>query len=436
MQTQIKMHSIPRRQFLKRLGIAFGSSSLAACGGGTTAAVAPESTPKSAAAPPQPPTVPASPPPSSPPPVSQPPAPPPPAPPPPPANTPAWLADKPLNAWLQIPGTVYAGSPAAPTLDPTSEWSDANNRLSFSGMALRNAEIIIAASGGHGDYSGNEVTSIDLSANSPVWVLRKSKSPPTADVAYYADGTPTSRHLYWSSQWSATRNRLMLHYTRVSYGSAVNFAASNGFNLDDNTWDAAGTWSGGYAALCQDSSGNCWAASGYFTLMKWTAATDTWAAASGVFPGAIYPCMSYDSLRDQLFQFSWGNGEGSGIGVTAFKYNAAGTTQTAITLNASAAYSQFQADTPQLAGMDYDPINDRFLFYQAQGIVAAPTTRIYVITPNAGNAWDMSILSVTGVTPPAAAGAGVCSRFAYVPSLKGFVYMARGTTNIHFFRTA
>ena len=335
---------------------------------------------------------------------------------------------------MQIPGTVYAGSPAAPTLDPTNEWSAANNRLAFSGMALRNSEIIVAASGGHSDYSGNEVTAISIDVDAPTWTLLKAGSIPTMDVAYYSDGTPTSRHTYWSPQWSAVRNRVMLHYTRYSYGNAVSFPASNGFSLDANAWDHAGTWSNGYSALCQDSSGNCWASSGYFTLMKWTAATDTWAA-TATFSDAVYPNLAFDSLHNQLFQLSWGNGEGSGSGVTAFTYNASGTIQTAISFNASAAYTRFVADAPLLAAMDYDPDNDRYLFYDGRGSRAG---RIYVITPNSGTTWDMSIMMLGSgsVTPSDVAGAGVLNRFRYVPALKGFVLLARATTNLLFIRTS
>jgi hypothetical protein len=352
-------------------------------------------------------------------------------------QTPAWLAGKPLNTWFEIPNTIHAGSVAAPSDDPKDIYCSSNVRLSFSGMGLRNAEIILAAGGGHGDYSGNEVTSIDLSADAPVWQLRSPATPVglrSPNVAYYSDGKPTARHSYWSLQWSAINNRLMLHYTQFSYGSAVSFPNTNGFNLDNNTWDPENTWPNGVPALCQDNKGNCWASTGYFTLNKWTPATDTWTA-TGTFNDAVYPTLAYDALRDQLFQLSWGDGVCCGIGVNAFKYNASGTTQTAITFNPSAAYTQFQADKPFMAGMSYDPDNDRFLFFDGR-TNATNDSNVYVITPNSGTVWDMGILSVSGLTPPVARGAGVNNRFCYVASLKGFVYMASGTENVYFLRTS
>ena len=346
---------------------------------------------------------------------------------------PSWMAGQPLNAWIAIPGTAAAGSAADPAGSPANQWSDSNLRLAYSGLALRGTELVLAAVGGHSDYSGNEVTSIDISLNAPVWQLRHAKSATaTMDVPYYSDGMPTSRHVYWSSQWNSARNRVMLHNTTFSYGNAVSFPASNGFNLDTNKWDAAGTWSDGYEALCQDSSGNCWASSGYFTLMKWTAATDTWAA-TATFNNPVYPNLSFDSLRNQLFQLSWGDGEGSGAGVTAFTYDVSGTIQTAISFNASAAYTQFVADAPLLAAMDYDRVNDKFYFYAS---TSGATDRIYTITPNAGTVWDMAIVTVTGVIPPLASGAGIMNRLCYVAPLTGFVCMPDGISDIIFIRTA
>jgi hypothetical protein len=96
--------------------------------------------------------------------------------------------------------------------------------------------------------------------------------------------------------------------------------------------------------------------------------------------------------------------------------------------------NQFIADAPTYAAMDYDPINDRFLFYCGQGAGAG---RIYAVKPNAGNVWDISVLQLTGSTrPPATPGAGVHSRFTYVPALRGFILLPLASSNLYFIRTA
>jgi hypothetical protein len=341
---------------------------------------------------------------------------------------PAWRAGAVVDQWFQISGTVHAGSPADPTDDVLDDFCRSNRRLSFSNIAIAGTELVLAACGGHGDYSGNEVTGIDLSADAPAWALRLARTASvTADVAYYGDGRPSARHLYWSAQYSSTRSRLMLHYSRFVYGTAVSFADSNGFNLATNAWDADNTWSDGNSAMCQDNNGDCWGGYGSTSLKKWTASTDTWAT-TGTFGNNISGPMVFDASRSQLFSLSWGDGQGGGSGVNAYKYNAAGTTQTAITFNASSAYTQFQADTPANASLVYEPDLDRFLFWDGL------TGRLYSVAPNSGTTWDMSIVTATGSTPPAAVYS--FGRLAYVPALKGCVAMPAGHRNLYFIRTA
>jgi hypothetical protein len=343
-----------------------------------------------------------------------------------------------VNEWHAIPGTVHAGSPAAPGDDPTDIYADSNSRLAYSGMGLRDNELILAACGGHTDYSGNEVTSIDLAADTPAWRLRSSKSASAnvvPDVAYYRDGKPSSRHTYWSTHYSTTRSRLMLHRSRFVFGSAVSFNASNGFNLTANSWDAAGTWRDGFTSGCRDWFDNVWALTDSSqTLMKWTAASDSWSVA-GDFgtSGPGYP-LAHDNARNQLFALSWGDGEGSGSGLTAAKFTNNGAVRTAVTFNASAALSALRASQPAYAAMDYDPENDRFYFYAG---AAGEEGRIYAIAPNAGSVWDVSILALrTGSPlPPTALESGLCSRFRYVPALRGCVLMVSGTSPLYFIRT-
>jgi len=443
------MQSNSRRLFLRHFTLTCGSLTLAACGGGgggqgndTTqsgSTAGGGSAPVTSAPPPAPAPAPA------PAPVPA-PAPPAPAPAPTPAPAPApvaprtvnpaWLQSAPLNTWIAIPGTIHAGSAAAPADNPLDFYCTSNERLSYSGMGLRDCEIILAASGGHGDYSGNEVTSIDLAQDAPAWQLRSAGSPTrTPDVAYYPDGKPSSRHTYWSTLWSPQHNRLMLHYSRFVYGVGTSFTASNGFNLDTNTWDPQGTWSSGYSAGCADSNGDCYALGiDYFSLKKWTAATDTWSNVATFGDAVNVNPVCFDSSRAHLFALAWGDGQGNASpAINAIRI--VGATKSTITFNPSAALTQFQADRPVYSAMEYDPINDQYLFYQG---AAGSTSRVYVIKPNASTVWDMSILALGAgsVVPDAAVRGGAFSRFKYVAALRGYVLMAAGTSNLYFLRTA
>ena len=359
-----------------------------------------------------------------------------------PGATPAWLAGAALNQLIEIPGTVLAGSPGAPGQDPRDPYAPVNRGIrAYSGMAIREdtSEIIVAASGGHSDSADNGVRSIALNVDAPTWALRKAPSPAeqvVADQPYYADGQPSSRHVYWSINWIPSRNRLMLHSSRFVYGVGVTFRDSNGFDLATNTWDADNTWSDAAPALpvCREvDSSDCWAIGNDGTLYKWTAASDTWTL-KGTFDSSFpfSPPMVHDPARHQLFSLAWGNGQANGSGLVAYVVTNDGATRSPITFNPSAAFTQWQADTPYYAAMEYDPEHGCYLFYSAQ---EGATQRMYVITPNAGTVWDMSLLPLAAgsVTPVQAN--GLMSRMRYVPALKGFVIFSDATTNLYFIRT-
>jgi hypothetical protein len=336
------------------------------------------------------------------------------------------MSGKPLNEWFEIPGTAGAGGAAA---------------TAFSGLAIdeRTSTVVIAAAGGHTDSADNRVVSLQLSVDAPSWVVRKTSSGSFAvNVAYYSDGTPTSRHLYHSSHVVESLDRVFLFGTRAAYGGAYDFPVVDAFNLSTNQWDPAGTWpsipsGGNFGAVKVRATGDVYTT----TLFKWTAQTNTWSQpiVSRTSDAIRWP-IAHDSLRNQLFSLEWGDGQGFGQpSVSATRVPLSGSTQFTVMFNSSPALTQFQADSPTYAGMDYDADNDRFLFYCGQGSGAG---RIYVIKPNGTNVWDMSLLSLGGnsVVPQSVDGAGVLSRFRYVPALKGFLLLGPRQANMYFIRTA
>ena len=223
------------------------------------------------------------------------------------------------------------------------------------------------------------------------------------------------------------------------YGTAVYFDNTASFNPTNNTWDAASTYAnvpaGAYGAA-RDNNGNILSIVGF---RKWTQATDTYSAAISP-PGnettqVRFP-WAYDTSRTQWFGLAWGDGQGFtgwGTNLRAVKMSNSGLTQTAVTFNASAAATQLLADQPAYAGMVYDTPNDRFLFY-AGGTGREST--IYIVTPNAGTTWDISILTLGGgsITPTAVDSAGILGRFQYVPALNGIVALTTTAANLYFMR--
>lgn len=354
-----------------------------------------------------------------------------------PSSLPAWLSGVAVNEVVAIPGTDGAGGAAV----------DA-----FNGWAYRAStrEIYIAAAGGHSDSSDNRVVSLNLNADSPAWGVRAA-DPPAAldgraseagdvveDATHYADGRPSSRHLYHYLRWSETQNRVMLMGCYAPFGGSVTTRNSvDGFNPDTNLWDAAGT----FDDITAGRYGNAHQATDTWALWEssqsrfWTASTAAWSNPSVSYSSTwIRFPWAWDSSRSQLFGLAIGDSQGSGTDLRAIRH--AGTTQTDITLNSiSGALAQFESDAGEYPGMDCDEANDCFLWYDGRSTRAG---RFYKITPNSGTIWDIEIISVTGDAVPATPSSGINSRFSYVDfgGVKGFVFMPSSAAGCYFLRTA
>jgi hypothetical protein len=337
---------------------------------------------------------------------------------------PAWMAGAAVNQWIEIPGTGGAGGSAV---------------FAYSGFAYNDLtnEILIAAAGGHSDSSDNRVVSLRLNVDAPVWTQRMASSTITPyDVPYYPDGKPISRHLYSSLHYVPQVNRVMLFGVTGATGNAYSFDTVDGFNLDTNTWDPAGTWAstpfGERGSVVVRATGEVWTNN----LSRWSPATRAWTKpiTTRTNDQIRWP-IAHDSRRNQLFTLNWADGMGySNQAMYATVVPCNGSVQTSIAFKPSGAVDSFIADKPTYSAMDYDPDNDRFLFYCGQGAGAG---RVYVVTPNAGTTWDMSLLPISGSKlPPPTPDSGVHNRFRYVPSLRGFVLMASTPSNLFFIRTA
>lgn len=337
---------------------------------------------------------------------------------------PAWLVGARINEWIKINGTSGAGGAA---IDAYSGW--AINEITN--------DIWIALAGGHSDSADNRVVSLRLSADAPAWQLRHAPSPNvTIDVDYYSDGKPTSRHLYHNLHFVPQVNRLIAFGCRFGFGNAYSFRHLDAFNPDSNTWDPQNTFpdapNGHYGAVRILATGDVWT----HALSRWQPSTNAWTQPITTRTNAFvrWP-IAHDSKRNQLFTLNWADGEGySTAQMYATRIPCNGSVQYDVSFNPSAAVTQFAQDQPTYSGMDYDAANDRFLFYCGQGSGAG---RIYVITPNNGSLWDMSLLQLASgsAIPPATPGAGSHNRWRYVPDLGGFVVMPSSSAGIWFIAT-
>lgn len=339
--------------------------------------------------------------------------------------TPAWATGAPLETWVQIAGTSGAGGAAV------NAWG---TLVHVPGTGL----LVSPANGGHNDSSDNRVSSIDLLQDRPSWTVQiaptaASDLRPRQD--YYADGKPISRHGYHHAHFIAQRQRVM---TFGAYGwwddGGAGYAVDGHSVAGQWAWDPANTYprlaSGrGFGSAHDPVTGNVWTAAGW----RWNQTANSWSSLGG-FPIIWRWPLAYDPLRRRFFTLQFGDGQGYDLnrGVVSTVFDADTGAQAAINFNPSQALTQFISDAPTYSAMDYDPHNDRFLFYDGQGAAAG---RVYVVTPNAGTTWDMSILNLAGAGPGPSAPAGINGRFRYISALRGFALMPQASSNLYFFRT-
>jgi hypothetical protein len=339
-----------------------------------------------------------------------------------PAPRPAYLNGVAANEWVNIAGTTGAdGSPIDPWCDFTI------NQLT--------GELLIALAGGHNDSYMTQVSSIILLDDAPAWETPRRRNSVTLAEANYGfpycdDGvTPSSRHTRYQTHYCPQRNRIILIGSPSLYGPSTSSVESNGFDLDTNEWDPPGTFPSGATTSTYgtaiDDNGNIWA-----RAQRWNQAANTLVS----LPTTYANTSAFDTARRQLFTLCKGNGQGFDLvtlGIVAKTIREDLTGWSPITFNASAAYTEFSSQDLDYSGMDYDPVRDRFLFYYGKG---ASQGVIYVITPNSGTVWDMSILaqgpnSMMPTAPPVG-GAGTNGRFKYAAGLDAMVLMPRRDSDI------
>jgi hypothetical protein len=349
-----------------------------------------------------------------------------------PVVSPAWLASKAPLEWFPIANTAGYGGAA---INPWGGW-----------VEVPDGELLIPASGGHNDSYDNRVVSIDLHADVPTWTVRVPASAfndCVRNLPYCLDGKPASRHNYAQAHWSTVRNRVMLLGCAGAWGDGYSLTTVDGFDPVTNTWDPPGTYPDivpGYYGVAMDADGNAWSFSTPSNgTRKFNITTNTWSNPGTVTPtGWVRDPWVLNPSDDTLFGLCWMDNRSqtsAPTAVNAIRFNVATNTMTQITFNASAALSRFISDATDGGTMTYDSINNRFLWYSGKPPSAGV---VFVITPNSGNVWDMSLLTFgAGSTPPGnSVNAGINCRFTFIPSLGAVVCAPGSASNMYAFKVA
>ena len=376
-----------------------------------------------------------------------------PPPPPPPLNgLPSWLASKAINEWVAVPNSTLQNSPAWIPIPPTgfgvqTSWVNAEN-----GTGLSEATSTIwQFGGGHSDYAFNDLASLLLNSETPVWVLRAPRSANAdvtpyggAGVPWYADGRPASRHTYQGTHFVDKLSKYLAiggftWYIPQSANEPVTF------DVATNSWEPQGTWNAGPStngiyAKHPVTEDIYYAVNGGTSIHKLDTTTKVWTqiratGGTNYLPG--FECGTIDTARNALVVLS--TRAGSGLSqFRCYSFDITSGALTLITFNPSAALTAFQALDTNHGGLHYNPQDDCYYYYFG-GVGLGQGGVVWKVTPNATTVWDIEQMTMTGLTVPGGIGVAngnILTRFRYVPGLRSVIAFPSATSPVYIARVA
>lgn len=380
---------------------------------------------------------------------------------------PAWLQTASSGAlpavyeWVEVPNSKLSDCPvtwAGPgTVPPPDTGTGVPNRgklTAWNGATLKHSGSVymIACSGGHGDYSGNEVNAITLGADTIAgW---QELLPPSAyadiinEAELYLDGRPSSIHTYWSLQFDQSRNRLIRVAKSGLLMSGIpsrpaDWPAVHGglsaFDVATGDWLASGTLAAMPAGLTDYSSVCCdpttgdiyWVPGNWWQMYRYRPSLNAWTQIGETNNGTAYCAMAIDHTRGRMLKVGSTNTTPSnGYTPKVFDVAAGG--------NVSVLFGGLGESALSIAGeypgCVYDSHNDCFWVMRGNVSSESSTTVAGLYRVEAGT-WSVSAPTMTGTLPKAPVN-GVVGKLQYVPELKGLVIADRYTENLKFVRTA
>jgi hypothetical protein len=162
----------------------------------------------------------------------------PPDPPPPtcvdPADLPAWRQELAVGEWALLASAKI--TEVTPDVQPGGGYYGRIDAWTGFGADTVNSTLYLGGVGGHGDYAGNEMYTLDLRAAEPQWVIEMQPSPASAytvDEPYYLDGRPSPTHTYYGAWFSEQRGKFYRFPTAATWGTG------NGATRHIDSWDPA-----------------------------------------------------------------------------------------------------------------------------------------------------------------------------------------------------
>lgn len=357
------------------------------------------------------------------------------------SNIPTWLSGLSPYQWTELVNTSLSHQPGIDT------GASSGKQDAWCGWSIvpDTSRVYSVGQGGHGDYSGNEVEMLDLTASTPAWsqvVASSASSAVTTDSDYYSDGKPASVHGYFTTVYSPTLGK-MLRFPGGSKATLGNPSqVITAFNVGSGAYDTAATWSGSewylpgssstlganngaYAIHPTTGKVYCWFYNAKFS--EWDPAAPTTFTTlitnpSGVAPSATAGAV--DPTRgDEGTAFFLGGGSG---GTMCRAYDIATNALRTITLTGTDISGSATG-----CGMFYSATLDKFIVRLQE---TSGGGAVYAITPTTGSSWACAAISTTGgASIPATTSGGFAdapyTKFLYAPNLGVAIYGPRWSGN-------
>lgn len=358
------------------------------------------------------------------------------------AGLPAWRAPMVVGAWKVLSSADL--SKVTPSPAPTG--NPVHRIDAWNGIAAdtEKSHLWIGGVGGHADYAGNEVYTLDLNAAAPVWSLLSQPSPAstyTYNEEYFSDGRPSPAHTYYSLWFVEPRGQLFRFPTGATWGNGA------GGTTYVDLWDPAkkdwglkgtrptmGTNGGVEMPTAKHSlTGDVYQMQTDAHLYRWNQATDTVSdlgastIGSGTFYDTDYAPAVVDSKRNILYFMS----DNDAVGTQIRAYNIATKAWSRVTLTGAGAAVASAKRRANQGMVFYDHCADALVFKSKQGAeVVFVDAATFVATP----------LVTSGSAPPSphslgSEDAGVHTLFQYIPKLGGYAYQPLGSSPLYFLAT-
>lgn len=344
------------------------------------------------------------------------------------AAVPAWRVGMAIGEWKLVSASALSGVSGVSSVAGATGRSSIIVAWNGSCVDPATSTVYLVACGGHGDYAGNEVYSINLQADSPVWTLRRNTTTTVSNADYYSDGRPSSTHTYNTQVFVPEVNRAIRFGSGARYSSGVGKPWVDRFDPATNDWDA-NTGSGislaipnqnhnfdqAWSAVRDPNTGNVYV---FHNSDNSAWVIDRWNVGSpGSFTRVIADvsrssyemCGAYDSSRNIVL---WGSSNGA--------------TRLNVVAGTHVNFSISGGGPGDANGMIYAPTTDRYYFRSnsAGGTVREVNPTTFAST---------NFATTGGGSIPSRQN-GCYNSFGYCPNLGGAYYVASYTGGVWFLR--